>query len=91
MRRRNGLFMRGDHPRASRTTRLQAPEITYVDDALTTWLPAVRRRISRDSLKATLMPASSSAGRPFFTKDFTRIRELVAYDSTALYSEDIRI
>lgn len=47
---------------------LQAQGITHVDDTLTSRYPAVRIRISRDSLKATLMPGSLFTGRPFFPK-----------------------
>lgn len=44
-----------------------------MNNALTSRFPAVPLRISRDSLKATLMPGSLSTGRPFFPKDLTRV------------------
>lgn len=55
-----------------------------MNNALTSRFPAVPLRISRDSLKATLMPGSLSTGRPFFSQRFDKGQwELVAYDSTA--------
>lgn len=60
--------MHGDQLRISRTASLQAQGITHVDDTLTSRYPVVWIRISRDSLKATLMPGSLFTGRPFFPK-----------------------